>query len=134
MTRVEELTLRLIDGQLARAEREELVRLVSHDEQARRAHLALLTIEATLRGRRRVELSDQVMTRIDEERTSRIVRVVMAEVDSGRRPISCHRWRRAGAIALLLTGTALAAITGVRSWAREDRPALQRTALTTPRP
>jgi hypothetical protein len=122
MTRVEELTLLLVDGQIVRSEREELVRLVTTNAEARRAHLALLTIEATLRGRRRVEISDEVMNRIDEERTSRIVATVMGEVESGRRRAPCLGWRRAGAIALLVTASAAAAITGVRSWAHEDRP------------
>jgi anti-sigma factor RsiW len=84
MNRVEELTLRLVDGQITSAEREELARLVTGDREARRAHLALMTIEATLRGRGRVEVSDQVMSRIDEERTSRIVRVVMGEPTRAR--------------------------------------------------
>jgi hypothetical protein len=118
MTRIEELTLRLVDGQLGRSEREELVRLVNSDGDARRAHLDLLTIEATLRGQGRVEISEQVMSRIDEERTSRIVRGVMGQV-SEREPTSGRV--RAGAIALLLTASLAAAIGGVRSWARASR-------------
>jgi hypothetical protein len=43
-----------------------------------------MTIEATLRGRGQVEVSDQVMSRIDEERTSRVVRVVMGEEQRAR--------------------------------------------------
>jgi anti-sigma factor RsiW len=91
MTRVEELTLRLVDEQITPAEREELVRLVTADRDARRAHLALMTIEATLRGRGQVEVSDQVMSRIDEERTSRIVRTVMGETE---RPRPRPWWQR----------------------------------------
>jgi anti-sigma factor RsiW len=91
MTRVEELTLRLVDGQITPAERLELVQLVTSDREARRAHLALMAIEATLRGRGQVEVSDEVMTQIDEERTSRVVRVVMGE-EGERRPRAW--WRR----------------------------------------
>jgi hypothetical protein len=119
MTRIEELTLQMVDGQLSRSEREELMHLVNSDGDARRAHLALLTIEATLRRHGRVEISDQVMRRIDEERTSQIVRGVMGPV-SEREPTS-GRVRRAGAIALLLTASLAAAIGGVRSWARANR-------------
>jgi len=88
MTRVEELTLRLVDEQITPAERLELARLVTEDREARRAHLALMAIEATLRGRGQVEVSDEVMNQIDEERTSRVVRVVMGH-EGPRRP---RRW------------------------------------------
>jgi hypothetical protein len=50
-----------------------------------------MAIEATLRGRGQVEVSDEVMTQIDEERTSRVVRVVMGE-EGERRPRPW--WRR----------------------------------------
>jgi hypothetical protein len=132
-TRVEELTLRLIDGQIAGDQREELVRLVTTDGEARRVHLALLTIEATLRGHRRVEVSDDVMTRIDDERTSRIVRVVMGELDGRPAPRPRLGWWRVGAIALLLMVSAAAAVRGVRSWAHDDRAAPVRTEPATAR-
>jgi hypothetical protein len=65
MTRVEELTLRLADGELSDREFEELERLVLRDPAAARTHLALLDLEAELRTQTEEPgLSHQTMQRL----------------------------------------------------------------------
>ena len=50
MTRVEELTLKLVDGEITAEEREELERLIAQDVDAKRVHVFLMEQEGALRG------------------------------------------------------------------------------------
>ncbi len=69
MTRIEELTLALLDGNLEPEEEEELERLVDEDEEARAIHLSLLEQEAVIRGERRdLDLSAPVVERVRNTR------------------------------------------------------------------
>ena len=52
MKRVIDLTLRLADGTATEAECRELERLVESDRRARRLHLEMMEVEATLRAAR----------------------------------------------------------------------------------
>jgi hypothetical protein len=78
VTRVEELTLRLIDGDLGEAEAEELSALVARDPDAERTHLKLLDMEAALRGgRENLDVSEEVVERLSRSRDERVERGVM---------------------------------------------------------
>jgi hypothetical protein len=84
MIRVEELTLRWLDGEADPGERDELARLVESDAEARRLHLTLVDVEVALRRRRPVEVSAAaaVMERIGRERADRAVWTVMSHLSS----------------------------------------------------
>ncbi len=65
MSRVDELTLRLLDDEGTPAERAELGRLLDRDPRALRKHLALMEVELALRaGGRRPDVAPEVMERI----------------------------------------------------------------------
>ncbi|HXG60888.1 MAG TPA: FecR domain-containing protein [Planctomycetota bacterium] len=65
MNREDELTLKLLDGLLTPEEEAELEALVERDPHARRRHLALLDLEAALRGDRlRHDMVPSVLTRV----------------------------------------------------------------------
>lgn len=73
MSRVDELTLKLIDGALAAAERVELEKLVASDLAAARAHAALLDLAAALRGGSPApDVSAKTLDRIHERITEKI--------------------------------------------------------------
>ena len=52
MTRLDELTLELADSQLSESEAAELAPLLGQDARLAEAHVRLLELEASLRGRR----------------------------------------------------------------------------------
>jgi len=64
MTRVEELTGRLIEGDASAAERQELRELIDRDADARAVHVGLLRTETLLRGRRGPDVTAAVMDRL----------------------------------------------------------------------
>jgi hypothetical protein len=82
VTRVEELTLAILDGTAEAGAGEELARLVAKDAEAHQMHLSLIELEVALRGRRPQPVAEAVMARIQRERTERAVRGVMSQVSS----------------------------------------------------
>ena len=85
MNRTDELTDRLIDGTLTDAEAAELEALLAADPDARARHLALLNLEAALRGLRAdLDLAESTVARIEAERAERMVAAVMAELPRAR--------------------------------------------------
>jgi hypothetical protein len=115
MSRIDDLTLRLLDGTGTAAERAELERLLDRDPRARLRHLTLLEVEATLRGREHhLDLADEVMGRIRGARTARRVRTYEQPASEAHPPRRHHRapgrsHRRAWFVGLLLLGSAAAA-------------------------
>jgi hypothetical protein len=81
-TRVEELTVRLLDGEAGAAERDELAALIEGDAEARRIHLRLIEVEVTLRGARPAQVASGVMEQIARDRADRAVRGVMRQVST----------------------------------------------------
>jgi hypothetical protein len=103
MRRTEELTLRYLDGSVDGAEREELSRLVDTDADARRLFLTMVEIEVVLRAGHPVDVTAQVMDRIFEDRTSRVVCGVMQQVTGigtlpPRRAPASRWWLGGGAL------------------------------------
>ncbi len=81
LSRVEDLTLKLLDGEISAVEETELEKLVASDPEARRAHLALLEQEAALRGLRRLpDLRGTVLERLQRELGERIEKGVMESI------------------------------------------------------
>ncbi len=81
MTRIAELTLRLIDHALTDAEDAELDALITADSEAEAEHLALLELEAELRGLRTgFDLSDATLAMVRNAQTERTTDAVMAEI------------------------------------------------------
>ena len=81
MNRIDELTDRLIDATLTDAEATELAALTAADPAALDRYLALLNLEATLRGLRTdLNFSTDVVNRIDAERADRTTMGVMSEI------------------------------------------------------
>jgi hypothetical protein len=88
MNRLDELTLRLADGDLAPVDEQELQRLLAGaDAEERRRHASLLRLEAALRGERReVHAVEPVMEHILEARQERVVEGVLREIQGRPRP------------------------------------------------
>lgn len=87
MTRTAELTALLLDGSLGDAEWAELDALVIADPAAGAEHLALLELEAELRGLRTdFDLADATLARVREARAARTASAVMAEIATGPAP------------------------------------------------
>ncbi|MBI2928012.1 MAG: FecR domain-containing protein, partial [Verrucomicrobia bacterium] len=81
MNRIEELSLKLADGELPPAEAGELSALLSRNTEATNAHVRLLEIEAGLRGRRQsVELAEAVLASLKGQPAGTLVERVMAEI------------------------------------------------------
>jgi ferric-dicitrate binding protein FerR (iron transport regulator) len=81
MNRVEELSLKLTEGELPVAERDELERLLAQDPEAAATHLELLQIEAGLRARRKnLDLAAAVVSQLKSLQTERLVGSVMANI------------------------------------------------------
>src|SRR5271156_2403206 len=102
MTRIEELTLRLLDQTISEAEVEELERLVERAEPGVNDHFLLLDIEALLRGQAPPDLSAQVMDRLEAELTAHAPREVLRTIaglpapawkDGSGPPGGPGRWR-----------------------------------------
>ena len=112
MTRTAELTAKLLDGSLSDAEWAELDALVSADSLAENEHLALLELEAELRGlRTEFDLADATLAKVQEAQAERTADAVMAEIATGpapawapRRaePVAARPWRRGWAAAALV--------------------------------
>jgi len=67
MTRIEELTLKMLEGMISEEEMNELDWTVASDPAAARKHIALLELEATLRGMRtNVDVVGRVMGQLVE--------------------------------------------------------------------
>ncbi|MCE9568147.1 MAG: FecR domain-containing protein [Planctomycetes bacterium] len=114
MNRIDELTDRLIDGTLTDAEGTELESLIGADPSARDRYLALLNVEAALRGLRTdLDLAAATVRRIEAERAERTATTVMAEIADSPAPkwsrrSSSRRWRWA-----VVTAIAAALLVGV---------------------
>ncbi len=87
MNRIDDLTDRLIDGALGEADVAELAALLDADPAARARHLALLDVEAALRGLRTdLDLGAATVARIEGERAERAVSAVMAGIAAAPPP------------------------------------------------
>jgi anti-sigma factor RsiW len=101
MNRTDALTERLVDGTLTEAEAGELLALVEADPAARTRHLALVRLEATLRGlRTEFDLAAPTVAKIAADRLDRTTAAVMTELKTRRARASTGRKRFAAAIAL----------------------------------
>ncbi len=112
MTRVEELTLRAVDGDLSDEETRELRDLVDADGEARQVHLSMLKVEGGLRSSlRKPGLTARVMERVLRKRKVRIVRGVMSQLRprqaQQRRPAVYYAYAAAATILLVAGGTLL---------------------------
>lgn len=102
MKRVEELTLRLLDGDLSDGELAELETLIARDPAAAAAHLALLDVEVELRAQGRDPgLARAAMGRLKE--SLRLKKGVMKRIRDTRR----RRWLAGLIAAGLLVGCAV---------------------------
>jgi hypothetical protein len=87
MERVGDITLGLLDDAASADEVKELDRLVSSDEQAREAHIALVELEAVLRGGREgLDLTGEVLARVRRDIGERVEKGVMRKIREGQRP------------------------------------------------
>lgn len=100
MTRVAELTLLLADGEISSGEIAELMALVESPEN-RAECIALLKVEALLRGQREVDAVTPTMAWLKSEMERRIVSGVMARIPVAVSPVrpavvkrSSPAWRR----------------------------------------
>lgn len=87
MTRTAELTLRLLDGTLDEAESAELSALVAGDPVAEAEHLALLELEAELRGLRTgFDLADATLAKVEAAQAEQTASAVMSTIAKGPAP------------------------------------------------
>jgi WD40 repeat protein len=87
MTRTAELTTKLLDGALSDDECAELEALVTSDPTAAAEHLALLELEAELRGLRTdLDLADSTLARIRDAQAERTADAVLTEIASRPAP------------------------------------------------
>ncbi len=83
MNRIEELTLKLVDGSLSLPEGIELEELLQASRENREAHLKLLKVEAALRGRRlELDLTASTLERVRREIAETVESRVMRELRS----------------------------------------------------
>lgn len=133
MTRTDELTTLLLDGALTDAEAAELDALMAADPAARAAHLALLAVEAALRGSRTdfdPAFAAATVARIEGERAAGVAARVMAEIAArpapgwGRRP--ARRLVRSAGLAALAFALLVCVwvVTRPANGPRPDDPAL----------
>ena len=84
-TRVEALTLKLLDSDVTDTELEELERLLDEDPDAEALHLALMTQEALLLGERvEVDLADRTVAALKEAQGERVERAVLDRLEPRR--------------------------------------------------
>lgn len=115
MTRTAELTLKLLDGALGGAESAELDALLA-DPAAEAEHLALLNLEAELRGLLAdFDLADATVAAIADAQADRTASAVLAEITTGPAP----GWARPSEVAPVPT----AAPKRGRSWVALAVPA-----------
>jgi len=87
MSRTEELTDRFLDGSLTEAEWAELESLLASDAVAEVEHLALLELEAVLRGERiGLDLAAPTMAVVRETQAEKLTQSVMAEIATSPAP------------------------------------------------
>lgn len=109
MNRTDELTDALIDGTLTAAEADELAALLAADPAARARHVALLDVEAALRGLRTdLDLGAATVARIEAERAERTVAAVMAGIAAA--PARKSRRRVIAALVALAAGVVVAVL------------------------
>ncbi len=81
MTRIDELTTRLLDGTLTDTEWSELELLLAADPAAADEYLALLELEAALRGLRTdFDLAEPTLAKVKEAQVEKTTQAVMAEI------------------------------------------------------
>jgi len=127
VARVEELTMRFLDGAADAAEKAELADLVEADAGARDLHLRLIEVEVALRGGRPAQVAPAVLEQLARERADRAVRAVMEHVTS-MTPIQRGPRARARRWPALLALAAAAAVIaglwwGTRAPGTASRPA-----------
>jgi hypothetical protein len=87
MTRTAELTAQLLDGTLGGAKSAELAALVAADPAAAAEHLALLELEAELRGLRTdFDLAGATVAAVERAQADRTANAVMSEIATGPAP------------------------------------------------
>ncbi|MBA4186618.1 MAG: hypothetical protein C0467_01230 [Planctomycetaceae bacterium] len=121
MNRIDELTDLLIDGTITDAEGLELDSLIAADPSARGRYLALLNVEAALRGLRTdLDLATVTVRRIEAERAERTATLVMAEIADRPAP----RWSRQSSFrrGLGVAVTAIAVVLLVCVWLLNPAP------------
>ena len=116
MNRTDALTERLVDGTLTDAEAGELLALLEADPAARTRHLALVRLEATLRGlRTEFDLAGPTVAKIAADRLDRTTAAVMTELKTRRARASAGRTRFAAAVAALAAAVLAAVWLGTRA-------------------
>lgn len=92
MTRIAELTAKLLDGTLTEPECGELEALLATDPGAEAEHLALLELEAELRGLRTdFDLADATLATIQKAHAERTAQAVLTEIASAPPPVWAER-------------------------------------------
>jgi hypothetical protein len=87
MTRIDELTGKLLDGILTNGEWEELETQLRDDPGADSAHILLLELEGALRGlRKEFDLVEPTLAKLQEVQTENTARAVMAEIAGHESP------------------------------------------------
>lgn len=142
MNRVDELTLRLIDGELSNDEQAELEQLLSSNE-ARERHLALLAVESALRASGRVpDVAEKTLKQVQAENADDLERSVMRAISAMPAPewqedaAEPSRTARAGkswraratewmAVALVVAGVMLI----VQAWRTTNDPVVQNSPI-----
>lgn len=111
MSRTDELTGRLIDGTLTDPEAAELHDRLAADPAARDRHVALLDLEAALRGLRTdLDLGAATVARIEADRAERVAGAVLAGIARGPRPAWARRPARRWTVAATLFTLAAAVL------------------------
>ncbi len=129
MNRIDELTDRLIDSTLSEAEASDLADLTTADPTALSRHLAMLNVEAALRGLRTdLDLGAEVVRAIEAERAGRAATNVMAEIADRPAPAwtrhAERRWLKRWLIGASMTA-ALIAFVWFKFPASDDRVAAE---------
>ncbi len=135
MTRTAELTEKLLYGTLGAAEASELEALVAADPRAEAEHLALLELEAALRGLRAdFDLSEPTLAKVEAAQAERTASTVMAEIATGpapswaARPEPAPRRRRVWAGVAALVACAAALFVGLWLGSNDPQPVPEGTA------
>lgn len=112
MTRIEELTLRLVDGELSDEGARELDDLLATDSTARSVFVSQLKLEGALRGTlRQPGLAGAVTERVRLLRKQRTVDGVMREIRPTVRPLPAARsWQRYALAASVLLAAGVLAV------------------------
>ena len=96
MTRLDELTGKLLDGILSDTEWEELEELLRADAGAESSHNFILELEGALRGlRTEFDLVEPTLARLQDVQTEKTAQAVMAEIAGHDSPDWANRANRA---------------------------------------